>query len=537
MDSFEELNLSPAVVEALAAEGIERPTALQSAAVPVIFRGNNLVARAAAGAGVTVAVGAPLIDRLEPGTGGPVALIVAPTPERVAEMATRLGRIAAVGGHQVAALDPRWALPERASVLVATPAAVGAALARSEVDLSGVEALVLEGAATLATMDDAWSTVETLFEIVPEGAQRVVVSLPVPPRVQELVDARVRRSVTVPPGDGQGDAPHRGTVNVRTVAAGELSDALAALAGELFDETVHHVMVFTSSEDAAADLADALTLHGFAAGAAGDAELPVWIGVDPLGARPILDEEEDGSVVVVSADVPGDPDDLDRRHGGGRQGWILARAGELPHLRDVAARTGYDVSVRPAPRARGDRSELDLVLDAVESAMQNADVDAYQVVLEPLFATHGAERVAGALLAALRSRPALIEAMAATRTPPPATAPGRSPAGAPAASKQPEDMVKLFISVGERDGARPGDLVGAITGEARIDGDLIGRIEMRDTFSRVEVAREVAQKVIRSLNGTTVRGRSVRVDLDRSERAGGRSPRAGGRGGPRKRGG
>ena len=66
-------------------------------------------------------------------------------------------------------------------------------------------------------------------------------------------------------------------------------------------------------------------------------------------------------------------------------------------------------------------------------------------------------------------------------------------------------MAKLFVSLGSKDDIKAGDLVGAITGEAGIRGDQIGRIEIRETFSRVEVAREAADRVIGALNGTTVR--------------------------------
>ncbi len=62
---------------------------------------------------------------------------------------------------------------------------------------------------------------------------------------------------------------------------------------------------------------------------------------------------------------------------------------------------------------------------------------------------------------------------------------------------------------------RPGDLVGAITGEAGITGEDVGRIDIRDTFSIVEVAAESAERVIQALNGVTLKGRSLRVDYDR----------------------
>ena len=80
------------------------------------------------------------------------------------------------------------------------------------------------------------------------------------------------------------------------------------------------------------------------------------------------------------------------------------------------------------------------------------------------------------------------------------------------------------MGVGEKDGVGPGDLLGAISGEAGVEGSQVGKIEIRDTFSLVEVIPGVVDKIIRGLNGTTIRGRAVRVDHDRG------SPR--GRGGP-----
>ena len=79
---------------------------------------------------------------------------------------------------------------------------------------------------------------------------------------------------------------------------------------------------------------------------------------------------------------------------------------------------------------------------------------------------------------------------------------------------QPVELANgVFRSRGDTITAR--ELVGAITGEAGVAGDQIGKVEIRDTFSVVEVSSEVAERVIRSLNGTSLRGRSLRVDYDR----------------------
>ena len=96
------------------------------------------------------------------------------------------------------------------------------------------------------------------------------------------------------------------------------------------------------------------------------------------------------------------------------------------------------------------------------------------------------------------------------------------------AASPPVEMVRLYISLGERDEVGPGDILGAVTGESGIAGSQVGRIDIRDTFSIVEVEEPQAELVIRSLNGITVRGRSVRADYDRG-RTKGQEPKSRGK--------
>ena len=71
------------------------------------------------------------------------------------------------------------------------------------------------------------------------------------------------------------------------------------------------------------------------------------------------------------------------------------------------------------------------------------------------------------------------------------------------------------MSVGERDGAKRGDLVGAITGEADITGAQIGKIDLRDTYALVDIASPVADRVVERLTGISIRGRRVTARQDR----------------------
>ncbi|HVD94048.1 MAG TPA: DbpA RNA binding domain-containing protein, partial [Vicinamibacterales bacterium] len=77
------------------------------------------------------------------------------------------------------------------------------------------------------------------------------------------------------------------------------------------------------------------------------------------------------------------------------------------------------------------------------------------------------------------------------------------------------DRTRLFVGAGRRAGVRPGDLVGAITGEAGIDSREIGAIEISDGFSLVEVPEARAQEIIVALRATKIRGHKVIVRRER----------------------
>jgi ATP-dependent RNA helicase DeaD len=79
-------------------------------------------------------------------------------------------------------------------------------------------------------------------------------------------------------------------------------------------------------------------------------------------------------------------------------------------------------------------------------------------------------------------------------------------------------MARLFMTVGERDNVRPADLVGAIANQAGLNSSSVGKIDIRESHSIVEVASDSADAVIESINGTTIRGRRVVVRRDDESR-------------------
>jgi DbpA-like RNA binding protein len=171
---------------------------------------------------------------------------------------------------------------------------------------------------------------------------------------------------------------------------------------------------------------------------------------------------------------------------------LLLDASQLPYARSIAALAPLALP-GGADRARDRVEEL---RDRVARRIAAGGVDAELALLDPLFQRFDPAEVAGALLAMLHERQEEKEEAAAPLAP--------------------DARVKVFVNVGKRDRASAKDLVGALIREAGVAKADIGRIEVRDSFSLVELALPAAQQAVQKLAGAMIRGRRVAPRLDRN---------------------
>jgi ATP-dependent RNA helicase DeaD len=506
LESFEELGVAPEVVEALAAEGIEAPTPLQQTALPLLRKGNNLVMAAGPGSGLLLAWLVALVERVEPEGGGTRALVLTASSESAERLAESAARLLSTTGHSVAALGSSWVLPQRAHFLFGTPADVLTETTSGMLSLDAVTALVIDQA-QLIDASVGLERVERVIDYLPEGAQRILSALPMTPAASDFAARHLKRTVTIPASPDT-DVPKRGVVRFR-IAPEPREAAVLDVVAELLEGGARHALAFSRSEDRAADIGDYLTLRGYAAGAPGDESVPVWLGVEPLDARASASGID--GVVVVSCDVPADPDTLDRRHAIATGGVVVVLPREVAHLRALGRETGYDTVPFPPPR-RDTPDSVRALRISIEQALDEEDTGPYLLALEPLFERHDPAEVAAAATALLRKKALAVPAHVEPTS-----------RAAPQAGATPS-WAKLFVGVGERDGLRPGDLLGAITGETGVPGTAVGRIDIKESHSLVEVHDSVARKVIQAINGTTIKGRAVRADYDRPRRGGHKRP-------------
>jgi len=97
----------------------------------------------------------------------------------------------------------------------------------------------------------------------------------------------------------------------------------------------------------------------------------------------------------------------------------------------------------------------------------------------------------------------------------PIAADARRPSGPRARAAADKDAVRLFVGAGRRGGIRPGDLVGAITGETGVPARALGAIEIADAYSLVSVPEEFADQIIAGMKNATLRGQKVTIRRER----------------------
>ena len=74
-------------------------------------------------------------------------------------------------------------------------------------------------------------------------------------------------------------------------------------------------------------------------------------------------------------------------------------------------------------------------------------------------------------------------------------------------------MVRLFVNIGKNQNVKPGDILGAIAGEAGIPGRMVGSIDMYDNYTFVEVPGDDARTVMKAMKNAKIKGKSVRMEV------------------------
>jgi ATP-dependent RNA helicase DeaD len=480
MAGFEQLGLSDRLVANAHDAGFDAPSDLQRSVIPVLRRGGNAVIHAAPGSGITAAYALALLDRF--GAADAIrGLVITASADRAERIARTIAQLGQGTNARVAALTSAWPAAHNATIIVASAEKLLSAVSESQLKLDDLEAVIVDGVSTIMTLVPP-DQFERVFASLPKEGQRVFISSGMTEPVRKLAESHARKAI---------DFPARPAVESHA----EKPPSVFKLK-----------YVVTSGDRKADQIArlirargGAITLVCRSTRSAQDAERELRGRGFDVNATRYEDFDRDAvSGAVFAYDVPFSAELLARALR--NEDTVICERTELAHLKMIAEEANVGLAAATVPAYETD--SLNAFRNEIRRAAREEDIEAQLLVLEPLFQELSAEEVAAAACALLRAR-------------------RPTKAETPAGQAGVKTWSRLFFSVGERDGVRPADIVGAITGEAGIRGEEVGKVEIRDTFSVVEVVSSTADRVISSMNGTTMKNRSLRVDYDRKTVAGG----------------
>ena len=207
--SFEQLNLSPPLLRAVQEAGWEKPTPIQSDAIPAALAGRDLIACAQTGTGKTGAFALPILQRLKEGGGrggGPRALVLTPTRELAVQVAEHFEELAkfsqckivqVYGGVSIDVQAKRMAAG--VDVVVATPGRLLDQMRRRNVHFKKLQFLILDEADRMLDMGFA-PDIRRILTFLPKKRQSMLFSATMPVGIRALAGAALTDPVTVEVG-------------------------------------------------------------------------------------------------------------------------------------------------------------------------------------------------------------------------------------------------------------------------------------------------------------------------------------------------
>ncbi|HEY0426497.1 MAG TPA: DEAD/DEAH box helicase [Pyrinomonadaceae bacterium] len=534
--TFKEFGLIDELMKAIDDVGYETPSPIQLKTIPVLLDGRDIVGQAQTGTGKTAAFALPGLQKIDTSTSRVQLLVLTPTRElaiQVAEAfhtyAKHLGRIRVLpvyGGQSITQQIKH--LRSGVQVIVGTPGRVMDHMRRETIDLNNLKMVVLDEADEMLRMGFQ-EDVEWILGHTPETRQTALFSATMPRQVRRIAEKYLNDPVNI--------ETERKTMTVPTisqfyinVSEGQKVDALTRIL-EADSNPGEAVLIFHRTKIGADQLTEKLQARGYAAEAMhgdmnqnqreavikrlknGQVEIVVATDVAARG----LDVEQITS--VINYDMPGDTEVYVHRIGRtGRAGRIgkailFVTPRQQRMKRDIENYTKQRIEPFRMPTQADVASRRVAILkERILDTLAKQDLELYLSLVEELAEECGcdiAEIAAAATFLAVGDKPLQVKVQ---------------PKAEQLVKQWNQDMTRLFVDVGRRDGVSAGDIVGAIANEGNVPGKAIGAIDIYDRFTLVDVPSEFTAQVLEQMRNSRIRSQKANVRVADSSDASEKSP-------------
>ncbi|MDQ6975355.1 MAG: DEAD/DEAH box helicase [Mariprofundaceae bacterium] len=543
--SFSTLGLTEPVLQAVLDLGYETPTPIQARIIPFVLKGQDVLGQAQTGTGKTAAFALPLLSRIDPKKTGVQALVLTPTRELAIQVAEAIHSYARhikgfhvlpIYGGQNYTVQLKQ-LKRGVQVVVGTPGRVIDHIKRGTLNLDHLQTLVLDEADEMLRMgfvDD----VEWVLKKTPETRQVALFSATMPRDIRRIAQRHLKNAEEV-------------CIKLRTTTAETIHqrywivsgmrklDALTRILEA--EDSVDGTIVFVRTRNATTELVEKLDARGYACCAL-NGEMPqnqreqaiehlksgrldVLVATD-VAARG-LDVERISH--VINFDVPHDTESYVHRIGrtgrAGRSGnailFITPRERRMLSAIERATRQKIEPLVLPSTDQINDK-RIASFKQKISDTIANADTSFYLQLLEQYQQENEAStlEIAAALAHQGQGKEPLLLSEPKVRPRREERSPqgrherssSRRPGGGGGGGlRQEEGMERYRLAVGRSHGVRPEHIVGAIANKANLNSRNIGRIDIRDDYSTVDLPEGMPSHVLHTLKNLRVAGRPLLI--------------------------
>ncbi len=541
--SFSELALSAPILQALKDVGYEAPSPIQAASIPPLLEGRDILGQAQTGTGKTAAFALPILSRVDVTQKHPQVLVLAPTRElaiQVCEAFQAYARhmkgfhILPVYGGQSMSTQLRQ-LSRGVHIVVGTPGRVMDHIRRGTLDLSKLQALVLDEADEMLKMgfvDD----VEWIMEQSPDSRQVALFSATMPREVRKIAQRHLKDPVEIK------IQSKTSTVSTITQKYWQVTGThkLDALTRILEVEDFDAMIIFVRTKTATVELAEKLEARGYATGALnGDmnqasreqtiarlknGKIDIAIATD-VAARGL---DVSRITHVVNYDIPYDAEAYVHRIGrtgrAGRTGTaiLFVAPREKRMLRTIERATRQEITSMKLP-TREDVADRRVAQfkQQITDAIESQELAFFEEVVEQYQQEHNvsATEIAAALAYIVQKDRPLVPK--ANEMPAPMEPrrdrdrkekkPRRDSRDAGSQRATEAGMMRYRIAVGRDHGAQPKNIVGAIANEAGLDSQHIGHIKLHDSYSTVDLPEGMPSEVLQHLKNVRVCNQKLNI--------------------------
>ena len=552
--AFRELGLSNSVLEALDDIGYETPSPIQAEMIPYVMEGRDVLGQAQTGTGKTAAFALPILSQIDITVKTPQVLVLAPTRELAIQVSEAFQKYASkMKGFHVLPIyggqDYRGQirqLERGVHVVVGTPGRVMDHIRRKTLNLDSLKTLVLDEADEMLRMgfiDD----VEWVLEQIPEKRQIALFSATMPKQIHTIAQKYLQN-------------PKEITIKVKTTTAETITQRywmvsghhkLDALTRILEAEPFDAIIIFVRTKNATVELAEKLEARGYSSAALnGDIQqnqrektidklkqgkIDILIATD-VAARG-LDVPRISH--VINYDVPYDTESYVHRIGrtgrAGRQGdaILFLAPREKRMLQQIERATRQKITMLEMPSTEViNNKRIARFTQNISDTLASEELGFYSSILEKYQQEHNipAIEIAAALAKMVQGDEPLLlsnkpEAQRSQRTDRESKGTHgdrfggekgrgeRRPSRRDSHEKE-EGMQTYRIEVGHNHGVKPGNIVGAIANEAGIDSKHMGRIQINDDYSTIDLPEGMPKDIFMELKSVRVAGQKLNITVE-----------------------